>query len=115
MFVLILLHHSTTSFPSGFKIIDAYEIDTQGGSLRLVCKKLSTNLKTSKRFIKLLDAEKKLGYSEVEFYESIAKSVQTKVDKINKFFQSLYEKNQKYYLLELPREDCCNKLSKKLK
>ena len=87
---------------AGFKIIDAYEIDTQGGSLRLVCKKLSTNLKTNNRFIKLLDREKKLGYSEVEFYESIAKSIQTKVDKINQFFEALYEKNKKILFIGAP-------------
>ena len=67
-----------------------------------MCKKLSTNLKTNNRFIKLLDREKKLGYSEVEFYESIAKSIKTKVDKINQFFDALYEKNQKILFIGAP-------------
>ena len=74
------------------KIFDAEKLPTHGGSLRIFIKHTSdVSKKTSVRFKKILNEEKKFGLDKINVY----KNFQKKVENVRKDFLSFLKKNKK--------------------
>lgn len=72
-------------------IIDAEELSTQGGSLRVVAVKSHKTKKTivSNNYLKIKQKEESLGLSNLKFYEKASKEISKKFNKIKKFFDEV--------------------------
>ena len=74
---------------AGFKIIDAMEIDTQGGSLQITAKKLSYPADdTTDSYKKILSKELEIGINTIDFYERVSSKISSKAENIKKYFDS---------------------------
>ena len=78
---------------------------SQGGSLRLTCKKSESNYEAQDRVNSILKQEIELGYQSVEFYENISNLIENKVLDINNFFEKILIMRKEYCLLEHQPEE----------
>jgi len=70
----------------GFQIMHAEELDTQGGSLRVVAIKSSSKVRPSKSYKNLYNQEINTGLNDLSFYLEVAKKIHSKNKTIESFF-----------------------------
>jgi hypothetical protein len=70
----------------GFQVKHAEELDTQGGSLRILAVKTTEKIEKTDSYTKLIAAEYATGVSNPEFYKSVAEKIDLKYQKIASFF-----------------------------
>jgi len=66
-------------------IVNVQELPSQGGSLRVFCKKKSDSFQANSSVEKLLEIEKGLGFETKKFYDELKIEITNKVSKINDF------------------------------
>lgn len=84
------------------KVIDVEILNTQGGSLRLICQNVNNYCLESKKVKQLLSKEIKLGYQNIDFYKELSKLIAKKIKNINKFFNEQFIKNKKILFIGAP-------------
>jgi 2-polyprenyl-3-methyl-5-hydroxy-6-metoxy-1,4-benzoquinol methylase len=91
-----IFNHSLISLKNmlssaNLKIIHASLIDTQGGSLRIICQKKEATppveLKISNQYKNILKKEVNLGLNTMPYYKSLASKISESTRKINKLIQ----------------------------
>ena len=65
--------------------VNVQELPSQGGSLRVFCKKKSDSFQANSSVEKLLEIEKGLGFETKKFYDELKIEITNKVSKINDF------------------------------
>ena len=97
-------------------VVDVEELPSQGGSLRLTCKKSESNYEVQDRVNSILKQEIELGYQSLEFYENISNLIENKVLDINNFFEENINNEKRILFIGAPaRGSCCFKFSKKFR
>ena len=83
-------------------VVDVEELPSQGGSLRLTCKKSESNYEVQDRVNSTLKREIELGYQSVEFYENISNLIENKVLDINNFFEKNIDNEKRILFIGAP-------------
>lgn len=83
-------------------VVDVELLNTQGGSLRLICQKLNDNNIQGNKVNEMLSEEIKFGYQDINFYKEISKLIALKIDIINEFFNEQFINNKKILFIGAP-------------
>jgi len=83
-------------------VVDVEELNSQGGSLRLTCKKSESNYQVQDRVNNLLKQEIELGYQSAEFYENISSLIENKILNINNFFEKNIKNDKRILFIGAP-------------
>ncbi len=84
---------------AGLYVHDVTEINTQGGSIRVIAKKEKLIDKTISHK-KIENREEDAGVKKIQFYNSVSYNIEKKINNINKLF--IKERNKKFLILGSP-------------
>jgi len=99
-----IFNHTLTGLANMIKktkmnINDVSLLKTQGGSLRVFC---SLDKKKTNNVNKILNYERKLGFNNIKFYDSIKKKIRYKINHINNFLKRKINIKSKILLIGAP-------------